>query len=66
MNNNLRSYRLNRLLTQRQLARKAKVALRTIVYIENGGNPRRETKRKILYALDVEFKMIDDVFPEKR
>ena len=49
--NRVRELRENRLMTQAQLARKAKVALRTIHSVEKGMNCRMDTKRKILLAL---------------
>jgi len=52
--NRVRELRENRLMTQAQLARKAKVALRTIHSVEKGMNCRMDTKRKILLALGIE------------
>ena len=49
--NRVRELRENRLMTQAQLARKARVALRTIHSVEKGMNCRMDTKRKILLAL---------------
>ena len=48
---------------QAQLARKAKVALRTIHSVEKGMNCRMDTKRKILLALGLSFEDKDQVFP---
>jgi DNA-binding XRE family transcriptional regulator len=50
-------------MTQAQLARKAKVALRTIHSVEKGMNCRMDTKRKILLALGMRFDEKDHVFP---
>jgi DNA-binding XRE family transcriptional regulator len=50
-------------MTQAQLARKAKVALRTIHSVEKGMNCRMDTKRKILLALAMRFEDKDHVFP---
>lgn len=50
-------------MTQAQLARKAKVALRTIHSVEKGMNCRMDTKRKILLALGLRFEDKDHVFP---
>jgi DNA-binding XRE family transcriptional regulator len=50
-------------MTQAQLARKAKVALRTIHSVEKGMNCRMDTKRKILLALGMRFEDKDRVFP---
>src|SRR3990172_2235711 len=64
--NRVREYRENRLMTQAQLARKAKVALRTIHSVEKGMNCRMDTKRKILLALGLRFEDKDAVFPPLR
>ncbi len=61
--NRVRELRENRLMTQAQLARKAKVALRTIHSVEKGMNCRMYTKRKILLALGLRFEDKDRVFP---
>ncbi len=61
--NRVRELRENRLMTQAQLARKAKVALRTIHSVEKGMNCRMDTKRKILLALGLRFEDKDLVFP---
>ena len=61
--NRVRELRENRLMTQAQLARKAKVALRTIHSVEKGMNCRMDTKRKILLALSMRFEDKDHVFP---
>ena len=61
--NRVRELRENRLMTQAQLARKAKVALRTIHSVEKGMNCRMDTKRKILLALGLRFEDKDHVFP---
>jgi predicted transcriptional regulator len=45
------------------LAKKAKVALRTIHSVEKGMNCRMDTKRKILLALGKRFEEKDQVFP---
>ncbi len=64
--NRVRELRENRLMTQAQLARKAKVALRTIHSVEKGMNCRMDTKRKILLALGLRFEDKDQVFPPLR
>ena len=66
MMNRVRELRENRLMTQAQLAKKAKVALRTIHSVEKGMNCRMDTKRKILLALGLRFEDKDHVFPPKR
>ena len=63
--NRVRELRENKLMTQAQLARKAKVALRTIHSVEKGMNCRMDTKRKILLALGLRFEDKDLVFPSK-
>jgi DNA-binding XRE family transcriptional regulator len=64
--NRVRELREDRLMTQAQLARKAKVALRTIHSVEKGMNCRMDTKRKILLALGMRFEDKDQVFPPIR
>jgi len=64
--NRVRELRENRLMTQAQLARKARVALRTIHSVEKGMNCRMDTKRKILLALGMRFEDKDQVFPPAR
>ena len=64
--NRVRELRENRLMTQAQLARKAKVALRTIHSVEKGMNCRMDPKRKILLALGLRFEDKDHVFPSRR
>jgi DNA-binding XRE family transcriptional regulator len=64
--NRVRELRENRLMTQAQLAKKAKVALRTIHSVEKGMNCRMDTKRKILLALGLRFEDKDHVFPPLR
>ncbi len=53
-------------MTQAQLARKARVALRTIHSVEKGMACRMDTKRKILIALGMRFEDKDYVFPSRR
>jgi DNA-binding XRE family transcriptional regulator len=60
--NRVRELRENKLMTQAQLAKKAKVALRTIHSVEKGMNCRMDTKRKILLALGMRFEDKDQVF----
>jgi len=64
--NRVRELREDKLMTQAQLARKAKVALRTIHSVEKGMNCRMDTKRKILLALGMSFEDKDQVFPSPR
>ncbi len=60
--NRVRELRENKLMTQAQLAKKAKVALRTIHSVEKGMNCRMDTKRKILLALGLRFEDKHQVF----
>ena len=60
--NRVRELRENKLMTQAQLAKKARVALRTIHSVEKGMNCRMDTKRKILMALGVPFEQKGQVF----
>jgi len=60
--NRVRELRENKLMTQAQLAKKAKVALRTIHSVEKGMNCRMDTKRKILMALGIPFDQKSEVF----
>jgi DNA-binding XRE family transcriptional regulator len=60
--NRVRELRENKLMTQAQLAKKAKVALRTIHSVEKGMNCRMDTKRKILMALGIPFDQKGEVF----
>jgi len=60
--NRVRELRENKLMTQAQLAKKAKVALRTIHSVEKGMNCRMDTKRKILMALGIPFDQKNQVF----
>ena len=64
--NRVRELRENKLMTQAQLAKKARVALRTIHSVEKGMNCRMDTKRKILLALGLRFEDKDQVFPSNR
>ena len=60
--NRVRELRENKLMTQAQLAKKARVALRTIHSVEKGMNCRMDTKRKILLALGLSFEDKSQVF----
>ena len=60
--NRVRELRENKLMTQAQLAKKARVALRTIHSVEKGMNCRMDTKRKILLALGLRFEDKSQVF----
>ncbi len=60
--NRVRELREDKLMTQAQLAKKARVALRTIHSVEKGMNCRMDTKRKILLALGIPFEHKGQVF----
>lgn len=62
--NHVRTLRLSRFMTQRDLARKANVALRTVVHIEQGRGCHMHTKRRILRALGLSMEDRGAVFPE--
>ncbi len=62
MRSRVRELRENRLMTQVQLAKKAKVAVRTIQAIEKGMECRMFTKRKILLAFGLSLDQMDQVF----
>jgi DNA-binding XRE family transcriptional regulator len=64
--NRFREIREHKLMTQQQLARKARIALRTIHSVEKGLNCRMDTKRKILLALGLRFEDKDLVFPPRK
>jgi transcriptional regulator with XRE-family HTH domain len=55
------------LLTQKQLARMAKVALRTIVNIEaRAAPPRLSTRARLLRALGIDFAEHRRIFDEEK
>jgi len=60
--NRVRELRENRLMTQVQLAKKAKVAVRTIQSVEKGMDCRMVTKRKLLFAFDLSLDQMSQVF----
>jgi DNA-binding XRE family transcriptional regulator len=60
--NRVKELRENRWMTQEQLARRAKVSLRTIHSVEKGNNCRMTTKRGILLAFGVRLEDKDYVF----
>lgn len=53
--NQVRKLRKQLLMSQRELAKKSGVSLRTINSVEKGNNCQQNTKRKILLALDLKF-----------
>ena len=62
--NRVRELRENRLMTQSQLARRARIALRTVHSVEKGLKCRMDTKRKLLLALGCSFEERREVFPD--
>ncbi len=64
--NRLRELRESRLMTQVQLAKKAKVAVRTIQSVEKGMDCRMVTKRKLLYAFDLSLDQMGQLFVKPR
>jgi DNA-binding XRE family transcriptional regulator len=60
--NNVRVYREKLLMSKAELARKAGVSPLTIDRIEKGKECRMDTKRKILFALDLKLNDKDKVF----
>jgi DNA-binding XRE family transcriptional regulator len=57
----LQEHRIRRLWSQRELARRANVAERTIINIETGQRvPRLLTMRRIADALELDWKEIDE------
>ena len=62
--NRLRELRENRMVSRSELARKARLSSLTVARIERGELCRKDTKRKILAALDLIPLDKDKVFPE--
>lgn len=58
----VRELRLDRLMTQADLAKKSKVALRTISNVEKGRKCHMTTKRRLLEALEVPFERWREIF----
>jgi len=62
----LRRLRRERLLEQWELARNARVSLKTLERIERGLHyPQKNTQRKLLKALGIHFSWAQDVFPPR-
>jgi DNA-binding XRE family transcriptional regulator len=61
--NKIRELRMARLWSQFILAKRARVALRTVHAIEKGKPCRLCTKRRLLRALGIPFEQWRDVFP---
>ena len=55
INNNLREFRIERMMSKAELARKAGLSVLTVARIEKGFGCRMDTKRKILKALGLKL-----------
>jgi DNA-binding XRE family transcriptional regulator len=62
--NKLREARLSAMLTQKELAKKSGVSVRTILEVEKGSNCQMFTKRKLLFGLGLPFERRHEIFPE--
>jgi len=60
--NRVRELRIGRLMTQKELAKRSRVSLRTIYSIEKGKRCQMNTKRKILKALGLGIENKNEVF----
>ncbi|MDG2334751.1 MAG: helix-turn-helix transcriptional regulator [Myxococcota bacterium] len=63
--NRVREIRKSRLMTQSQLANRAKLARRTVHSVEKGLSCRMDTKRKVLIGLGLTFEDRELVFPRR-
>jgi DNA-binding XRE family transcriptional regulator len=61
--NRVRRLREEKLMTQKELAKRAGVALRTVHSVEKGAHCLMYTKRKIVLALGLSFEQREEVFP---
>jgi len=61
--NYLKKFREELMMSQAELARKAKVSPITIGRIENGMSCRLETMRKIIHGLGKKLSDRDEIFP---
>ncbi|MFO8071389.1 MAG: helix-turn-helix transcriptional regulator [Polyangia bacterium] len=64
VNNRLREYRIERMMSKAELARKAGLSVLTVSRIEKGYNCRMDTKRKILKALGLKLSDRRKVFED--
>ena len=62
--NNVRKFRMERMMSKAELARRAGISPLTIDRVERGMNCRMDTKRKILEALGLKPSDRKLVFPE--
>jgi DNA-binding XRE family transcriptional regulator len=65
VHNNLREFRIERMMSKAELARKAGLSVLTIDRIEKGYGCRMDTKRKILKALGLKLADRRKVFQEE-
>ena len=64
VNNRLREYRIERMMSKAELARKAGLSVLTVSRIEKGYDCRMDTKRKILKALGLKLSDRRKVFED--
>jgi len=62
--NNVRKFRVERMMSKAELARRAGISPLTVDRVERGMNCRMDTKRKILEALGIKPSDRKLVFPE--
>lgn len=62
--NNVRKFRMERMMSKAELARRAGISTLTVDRVERGMNCRMDTKRKILEALELKPSDRKTVFPE--
>ncbi len=62
--NHVREIRESKMMSKAELARKAQVTVQTIHRIENGGDCRLDTKRKIILALGYKLSNRARIFNE--
>jgi len=61
--NRLRELRVERFMTQAQLARRARVSRRRIQEVESGLSCRMSTKYKLLRALGMGLERVHEIWP---
>jgi DNA-binding XRE family transcriptional regulator len=64
INNNVRKFREEVLMSKAELARKAGLSALTIDRVESGMPCRMDTKRKILLALNLKLSDKNRIFPD--
>ena len=62
--NNVRKFRMERMMSKAELARRAGISTLTVDRVERGMNCRMDTKRKILEALELKPSDRKMVFPD--